>query len=143
MTITIFSIDSTFKTIRATVEATWGWDDEFQAARFRSHWTPTNRQIIIVDQIEIGTITLEEHSDTLFLALIEIQPDYQGRGIGAALVREVVTDAHRRGLAVELNVLKANPRAKQLYERLGFRVAEEEREERYVMVSPAPRSSKS
>jgi ribosomal protein S18 acetylase RimI-like enzyme len=85
----------------------------------------------------MGTITLEKRPTAIFLALIEIHPDYQGRGLGSSLIRDVISDAYGRGLDVELNVLKANPRAKRLYERLGFMITEEQ-EERYIMTSPLP-----
>jgi ribosomal protein S18 acetylase RimI-like enzyme len=122
-------------TIKPAVEATWGWDEIFQQERFRSHWDPTQRQIIQVNGIDIGTITLQQRETTVFLALIEVAPDYQGQGIGTALIREVISEAHQRGLTVELQVLKANVPARQLYERIGFRITEEQAE-RYVMTIP-------
>ena len=44
---------------------------------------------------------------------------------GPSIVREVIADARRLGLPVRLQVLKTNPRARQLYERLGFRLFDE------------------
>ena len=124
--------------IRPSVEATYGWDDAFQAEYFRSRWDPANRQIICVNNLDIGVLKLEQpHPGTIFLALIEVHPDYQGQGIGTAVIRDVMAGAHQRGLEVELNVLKTNPKAKRLYERLGF-VITEEWEDRYVMVATAP-----
>lgn len=124
--------------IRPSVEATWGWDDAFQAEYFRSRWDPANRQIICVNGVDIGMLKLEQHRpEAIFLALIEIHPGYQGQGIGTEVIRDVIGDAHRRGLDVELNVLKANPNAKRLYERLGF-VITEERKDRYVMIAALP-----
>jgi ribosomal protein S18 acetylase RimI-like enzyme len=122
--------------IRPAVEATWGWDDEFQTAYFRSRWDPSKRQIIRVGGVDVGTLTLERRAGTVFLALIEIHPDYQGQGIGTAVLRDIIAQAHRWGQSVELHVLKANLKAKQLYERLGFKITEE-REERYVMEASA------
>jgi ribosomal protein S18 acetylase RimI-like enzyme len=123
--------------LRAAVEATWGWDDAFQEEHFRSHWETANRQIIVVDGVDIGTITLKISPIECFLALIEIHPDHQGQGIGSAVISDILADAHSRGLPVSLHVLKASPRAKRLYERFGFQVVEE-REERYVMTLAVP-----
>lgn len=123
--------------IRPSVEATYGWDDAFQEEYFRSRWESSKRQIICVGDVDVGTITLERHQLTIFLTLVEIHPDHQGQGIGTEVIRDVMTEAHRRGLKVELNVLKANRKAKRLYERLGFMVTEE-RPERYVMVAAVP-----
>ena len=45
----------------------------------------------------------------------------RGRGIGTALVEQVIADAEARAVPVRLGVLEHNP-ARRLYERLGFRV---------------------
>ena len=49
-------------------------------------------------------------------------PEFQGRRIGSSIVCELIETARHRGVMVTLTVLSANPRAKQLYERLGFEV---------------------
>lgn len=124
--------------IRPSVEATWGWDDAFQAEYFHSHWDPANRQIICANGVDIGTLKLEQHRpEAIFLALIEVHPDYQDQGIGTQVIRDVIADAHRCGLEVELNVLKTNSKAKRLYERLGF-IITEERKDRYIMIAASP-----
>lgn len=123
--------------MRSSVEATWGWDDAFQEEHFRTRWAPSNRQIIVVDDVDVGTITLEMSPTECFLGLIEIHPEHQGRGIGSTIIRDILANAHRRKLPVGLHVLKANPKARRLYERLGFQITEE-REERYVMTTPVP-----
>jgi ribosomal protein S18 acetylase RimI-like enzyme len=119
-------------TIRPAVEATWGWDDAFQAGRFRQHFVAAENQIIVVAGEDIGVLKLEERDGDCFLGLIEIAPAYQGRGLGSQVVLDVMASAFKNNQAVSLHVLKANPGARRLYERLGFRVVET-REERYVM----------
>jgi len=126
-------------TIRAAVEATWGWDDAFQARYFHEHFVPEEIQVILVEGQEVGVLRLEERDGDLFIALIEIAPAFQGAGLGSQIIRDVVDAAFARGQAVSLHVLKANPGARRLYERLGFQIVET-REERYVMrlVPPMP-----
>jgi ribosomal protein S18 acetylase RimI-like enzyme len=50
---------------------------------------------------------------------IRLESDKAARNAGNALVIE---QAASRGVAVTLSVLEVNPRARQLYERLGFQV---------------------
>lgn len=50
---------------------------------------------------------------------IQLTPALQGRGLGGAVLGEVIVEAKAAGAGVRLSVLKANP-AKALYERLGF-----------------------
>ena len=118
--------------IRPSVEATWGWDDAFQQALFRSRWNPAKTQVVMVDGKMVGTLRLVENQDEIFLALIEIHPDHQNCGLGTTIVQDILAEAHQRSLPVLLHVLKTNQGARRLYERLGFAIIET-REERYVM----------
>lgn len=122
-------------TMKATVTEVWGWDDGFQAAYFRDHFDPSRQQIIVVDGRDIGVLAVERHPDGVFLGNIEIAPEEQGRGLGAAIVRDVMTESFGRGLPVALQVNRIN-RARRLYERLGF--VETGRTETHVQMTASP-----
>ena len=52
---------------------------------------------------------------------IAVSENARGLGIGTALLNETFKEAEKRGLnAVSLDVIDSNPRAKALYERMGF-----------------------
>lgn len=120
-------------TIREAVEATFGpWDEAFQQADFAENFEPDACQIIVVEGRDVGVLKVEEREGHVFLALIEIAPDFQNKGLGSQVIGDVLSQAQAQGKTVKLHVLKGNPRAHRLYERLGFAVVEE-REERYVM----------
>lgn len=69
----------------------------------------------------VGALSVEETGDALFLADVEIAPEWQGRGIGSAIVRSLQERARAKGRPLELQVLHVNDRGRALYERLGFR----------------------
>ena len=69
-----------------------------------------------------GNSAIEE---ALYLANIQVMPEWQGRGLGSRLVELVAATAHARGRTLVLRVLKVNPRAQRFYERLGFGVTGE------------------
>ena len=50
---------------------------------------------------------------------IALLPEFRGRGIGAALLRELMDEAASAGRAVSIYVEESN-RAQSLYRRLGF-----------------------
>jgi ribosomal protein S18 acetylase RimI-like enzyme len=54
--------------------------------------------------------------------MILVMPQFQGLGIGTAVMERVFEEAVERGVPVALSVLELNSRARGLYERLGFRV---------------------
>ncbi|WP_441251670.1 ribosomal protein S18-alanine N-acetyltransferase [Kitasatospora sp. McL0602] len=52
---------------------------------------------------------------------IAVDRDFQGAGLGAALLTDLITEAARRGCEELLLEVRAdNPRAQHLYERFGF-----------------------
>lgn len=53
---------------------------------------------------------------------------FRGRGIGQALIQRLCDEAAARGYeALRLEVVDSNPRARALYERMGFRVTRHDR----------------
>jgi ribosomal protein S18 acetylase RimI-like enzyme len=111
--------------LKEYVEATWGWDDEFQQNHFAQHFDITGCQIVLVDGREAGQVTVIEQEHGFFISGIYILPEYQNRGLGSALIREVLAEAGEDGRPLTLQVLKANHPARRLYERLGFAVTAE------------------
>ena len=60
--------------------------------------------------------------ESLLTALVnEIALQYQGRGIGTALIGDLLAEANEGGVPVRLRVLRTDRPASRLYERLGFR----------------------
>lgn len=70
----------------------------------------------------IGQWLVERRPSELFLARVMLHPDWQGRGIASALIRELQDEARAASLPLALQVWEENP-ARTLYERLGFRVS--------------------
>ena len=116
--------------LRDYVEATWGWEEDWQRQYFRTHYRPTDN-VVIRDrgnargsdaERDIGRISITRHWHKLFLRDIELASSHRGQGLGTALLRTVLAMAAADGKRVELHVLRCNP-AQRLYTRLGFRVA--------------------
>lgn len=65
-----------------------------------------------------GLMCIEPIADVQTIAVV---PEYEGRGIGSALLAELIRESRRRHAAdVLLEVRADNPRAQQLYRRYGF-----------------------
>jgi ribosomal protein S18 acetylase RimI-like enzyme len=108
-------------TMRAHVERIWGWDDSEQLAFFDNRFEPGVWQVIQAEGVDVGVLILQDNDDELYLAEIEILPEWQGRGIGSAVVRSLMREAASRQKPLTLRVLHVNQPARTLYERLGFR----------------------
>ena len=125
--------------LKEYIEATWGWDDNFQQSHFAENFDIDGCRIVLVDGRKVGQITVTEQEENLFLAVIYILPQFQNRGLGSALIREVMNQAKQQDRPVTLQVLKANTPARRLYKRLGF-VVTAEKLTHYVMQWQPPKS---
>src|SRR5437870_5795541 len=109
--------------MRDYVEATWGWDEDWQRQHFAATYAPAQHAVIVrLDPAprDVGRISLTRHWRKIFLRDIELVASERNRGIGGAIIGSVLTLAANSGRHVELLVLKCNP-AQRLYERMGFR----------------------
>src|SRR5689334_6470542 len=95
--------------MRPYVEQTWGtWDDEAQEEFFRRNFSSQTVQIIEVEGKDAGLLNVEREPAELFLANLQIHPSQQNRGIGTAVIQDVVASAQSLGLSVRLQVLRIN-----------------------------------
>ncbi len=118
--------------MRSYVQQMWGWDEDFQRERFRQGFDPEATQVILAAGSEIGFLRVAEREGVITLEQIFIASGHRGRGVGTALLRDILA----RGLPVRLRVLKANAAARRLYERLGFRVVNESAAHHHMLFEP-------
>jgi ribosomal protein S18 acetylase RimI-like enzyme len=107
------------ETMRVYVDRTWGWDDRWQRERFDGNFDPALLQIIEYCSHMAGYMSVRRSGGEIFLAVIEIAPEYQNQGIGTRLIASLLDESDSSRLPAKLSVLKVNP-ARRLYERLGF-----------------------
>jgi len=97
------------------------WDDDWQFAQFREAFRPRHCRIIVLDGQDVGVCAYERRSDDYFLRLLEVLPQYQGRGIGSLILRRLLARAQREGRPITLFAVRTDG-ARRFYERLGFSV---------------------
>jgi ribosomal protein S18 acetylase RimI-like enzyme len=112
-------------TMREIIEKTWGWDEAWQRANFDERFEEQLVSIIEAAGRDAGGLWLQSTQEVLYIADLQILPELQGRGLGTSVLQGLIADATARRVPLELAVLRANPRARRLYARLGFTVIEE------------------
>jgi ribosomal protein S18 acetylase RimI-like enzyme len=108
------------------VEATWGWEESLQRRMFADALERTPRDVVEVAGEPVGVVAAEERPDELYLGMLELLPEWQGRGLGTAILGWLRGRAAESGRALGLHVLPVNVRAIALYERCGLRVVARE-----------------
>lgn len=107
---------------------------------FDERFDPEQTQIITLNGVDIGELSVEDREEELVLARISILPEYQRRGIGTAVVWSLLEKAEERDIPVRLTAPKANP-ARRLLERLGFVVTGEDGERVFLCAAPGEGSA--
>jgi len=112
-----------------------GWPAEIQQAFLRqqheaqhSHYSihHADAEWLIVERAgeAIGRLYLRDDPEVFHIVDISLMPDSRGRGIGGAIMQDVLDQAGDAGKAVSIHVEKNNP-ARALYTRLGFEVVKD------------------
>lgn len=108
---------------REVVERQFGpWNEEFQRRLFEEHWKPTLSNVVVVDSKAVGLVAVEARGDCLWLREIQVAFGWRGKGIGNAIIRDLIGRAHAGHQPHRLQVLKGNERAQRFYRRHGFRI---------------------
>ena len=55
----------------------WGWDETVQAARFQERFDPADYQVVMVGGRDVGAVAVVWRDVEVFLADIEIVPEWQ------------------------------------------------------------------
>ena len=97
------------------------WNDERQKAVVTDGLAGETSEIITIDGCDVGWLQVRQTKDAVELCQIYLAPEFQGQGVGTALVRRTQDQAKRTAKPVVLGVMHNN-RAKKLYERLGFQL---------------------
>lgn len=109
------------ESMREYIEETFDWDLDVQRSFITSAAEAEVGQILLIDDIQAGYWNVVESEQEVFLRLVVLLPEFRNRGVATKLIGELLRDADK---PVRLEVLKVNP-ARELYERLGFRICED------------------
>jgi len=98
---------------------------EAQHAHYSAHRGDSEWLIVERDGEAIGRLYWSEGPENLHVTDISLVPAQRGRGLGGAILRDMLAMASATGKGVSIYVEKFNP-ARRLYDRLGFRVVEDQ-----------------
>jgi GNAT superfamily N-acetyltransferase len=92
---------------------------EAQDVHYKRHYPDATFELIEVDGEPAGRLYVDRRKEEIRIIDIALLPPFRGRGIGAALLRELIDEADANGRKLSIHVEREN-RARTLYERLGF-----------------------
>jgi len=112
--------------MRAHSERTWGhWDPDFHRDLFHEALSRLTSSIVLCTGAQAGYLALDETGRALYVQSLFLLPSYQNRGIGAAILADLIDVARAARKPLRLRVLPVNAAARRFYERLGLRVVDD------------------
>lgn len=104
----------------ASVQAFLRQQFEAQQVHYQSYFPAGEHRIILRDGRPIGRIYLDRSEERLHLLDIALLPEERWRGVGGALMGDLLAEAQAAGLPITLHVYRLDARVRAWYERLGF-----------------------
>ena len=112
--------------MRPYIEATWGWDENDQRRRQQEEFVALPYEIVEANGQPIGTLIVKRTLSHFYLSGLYLLPEHQRQGYGSRLLEGLLAEGQAHHLPVRLRVLRVNPQARRLYERMGFAAVDEE-----------------
>lgn len=97
---------------------------EAQHHHYQKYYPEASFEMILDGEEPIGRLYVSRWEREIRLVDVALVPEARGRGIGSALLRDLLAEGDRTGKTVSIHVERFNP-ALRLYRRLGFREIEE------------------
>ncbi len=111
------------------------FDEHRVRQRFRDSFSPDHTSVIETDGGFAGCVTLRPGQDAWWFEHFYLAQELHGRGLGSAVLRELLDLADAEGVTVRLNVLQGSA-AQRLYERHGFTVETEDPVDVFMVRQP-------
>ena len=126
-------LDWPLEQVRAFVDMQFRAQSDGYAATFpdADHW------LVLAGEEPIGRLMLDRRPHEHLVVDVVILSDHRGKGIGTALMQEVIAGARDAGLPVRLTVAAHDLRVVRWYEGLGFRLVEPGEVYAGMLLSPA------
>lgn len=99
------------------------WDETVQDKFFEGDWKTGGFEMISCDNEICGYIAVDKSATVLNVREIVISPNFQGKGIGTYLLKEVIKKGKAEKIPVKIATFHKN-NAVNLYKRLGFQEVE-------------------
>jgi len=130
-----FMFQLRFKTMKPFFENTLGWNDAEELDKAADELN--HAKIVMVGKEQIGIIKVIPKTKELHLHQLQIQPEFQKKGLGAELISKTIEWSEKLQIPITLFVITSSP-AKSLYDRFGFVITEEF--EHYCTMCRQPKS---
>lgn len=88
---------------------------------FSKNFVPEKIRVIEFDKKDVGRLRVVRSSEEIFVGGIQLLPEYQGKGIGSAIFKELLKESKSLNIPIKLDVSRDNEKAIGFYAKFGFK----------------------
>ncbi len=114
-------------------------DDGEQVAKFEEYkldFKPAEIQIVYLAGEPVGRLRVVR-GDEIYIGGMQILPEYRGRGLGTAILESLIEESKQTSKPIRLEVFHNNLPAFSLYQKAGFKVVEENDQQKIMVYEPS------
>jgi ribosomal protein S18 acetylase RimI-like enzyme len=101
------------------------WQYQMQKQEYETRYPNARYDVILVDGVPAGRMWVGSDDAQIRLLDIAVIPEFQNRGVGSYLLRQLIDEATRENKPLRHMVFVLNQDAFRFYERLGFKTIED------------------
>ena len=121
--------------MRESLERAGRFDPQRARDRFLTSFDPALCRFIEADGARVGFVSVRPQQDHWLLDHLYIVPEHQGKGIGAAVLRQIFADADSHRISIRVGTLRGSE-SNRFYQRHGFRQTDEAEWDIYYVRPP-------
>jgi GNAT superfamily N-acetyltransferase len=118
--------------MRDSLERVGRFDPQRARERFLSNFVPEFTRHILVEGSRAGVVVVKPDDDGWVLDHLYVDPCYQRRGVGAAVLAEVFAEADAKGMPMRVTALRGSD-SNRFYVRHGFKLVQEAEWDNYYL----------
>lgn len=103
------------------------WQLEMQRKDYEARFPSADYHVILFEGEPAGRLWVARTPEQIRLLDIALLPRFQNRKIGTTILRNLIEESEETGIPLRHMIFKLNTEARRFYERLGFRLIEDER----------------
>ena len=88
---------------------------------YKKKFEPEKIHIIQHDGKDAGRLRIVRSAESIYIGGIQILPEFQKKGIGTAILKDLIEESNKAGVPITLEVHDVNKNAADFYENLGFK----------------------
>lgn len=103
---------------------------------YKQDFKPAEIQVVCVEGQPVGRLRVVR-GEEIYIGGMQILPEYRGRGLGTAILEDLIEESKEASKQIRLEVFHSNLQALHLYEKVGFKVIEENDQQKIMVYQPS------